>query len=193
MSTDDWIAIATMLLFGATLFGAFLVLAEVKSGHEENQAAHIENQAAHIRAKKQATLNYYTQTLDRLFKLQSELHFPHDRDGDAIAVILKEIKENPDSDESVDRTNKIHSYLAFWELTAVAIKQEVFDEEFFRDILETHFLLLEKHYRPFMQDARKKHGKNTENLYIKIAELAEDWNRQASASLGADAMGRPEA
>jgi hypothetical protein len=39
MSTDDWIAIATMLLFGATLFGAFLVLAEVKSGHEENQAA----------------------------------------------------------------------------------------------------------------------------------------------------------
>jgi uncharacterized protein DUF4760 len=185
MSTDDWIAIGTMLLFGATLFGAFLVLAEVKNGHEENQAAH-------VRAKKQATLNYYTQTLDRLFKLQSDLHFPHDRDGDAIALILKEIKESPDSEESVNRSTQIHSYLAFWELTAVAIKQEVFDEEFFRDILETHFLLLEKHYRPFMQDARRKHGKNTENLYIKIRELAADWHRQASASLGDDAMGSPE-
>jgi Domain of unknown function (DUF4760) len=168
---DDWIAIGTLLLFGATLLGAGFVFWELRSGHEETKEAN-------SRTKKQATVDFYTQTLSRIVARETEL--PHDRDGPAIRFMLKDLKDNPYGHGNETLKDKIHSYLAFWELTAVAIKQEVFDQELFQAMLKTHFLQLEEHYRPFIEDARNEYGANGKELYVQLQDLADSWRRPAT-------------
>jgi hypothetical protein len=172
VSADDLIAIGTLLLFGATLLGAGFVFWELRSGHKETRDAN-------IRTKKQATVDFYTQTLSRIVDREAEL--PPDRDGPAIRFMLERLKDNPYGHGNEALKDKIHSYLAFWELTAVAIKQEVFDQELFQDMLKTHFLQLEEHYRPFIEDARNEYGANGKELYVQFEELAAKWRRPAAA------------
>jgi Domain of unknown function (DUF4760) len=167
MSADDWLAIGTMLLFGATLLGAIFVLIELRNGHREAREAN-------IRAKKQATVTFYTQTLERRINWQSDL--PHDRDATAVATLLRGLTEDPHSEQSVDLKNKIHSYLGFWELTAVALRHNVFDEELFQDILKTHFLQVQEHYQPFIEAARTEFGAKGQRLYVEMQNLAADWS-----------------
>lgn len=167
MSADGWIAIWTMLLFGATLLGAIFVLMELRSGHQETKKAN-------IRAKKQATVSFATQTLDRRIYWQSDL--PHPRDRAAIESMLKELKKNPDSEDSKARRNRIRSYLGFWELTAVALEHDVFDVELFHDMLKTHFLQVVRNYRPFIDDARAEFGDDSKQLYVEMTKLADDWS-----------------
>ena len=140
---------------------------ELRSGHKEAKEAH-------DRARRQATIEFYTQTLERRISWE-ESDLPYIRDAGAVELMLKKLKENPHSDESEKRKRQIRSYLGFWELTAVAIIREVFDDEIFRDMLETHFLLVEKHYHPFMVEAREERGGDTGQLYMKMEELATKW------------------
>jgi Domain of unknown function (DUF4760) len=167
VNADDWIALGTILLFGATLLGALFVLIELRSGHTEAKEAH-------DRARRQATINFYTQTLERRISWE-ESDLPYIRNAGAVELMLKELKENPHSDESEKRKKQIRSYLGFWELTAVAIIRDVFDEEIFRDMLETHFLQVEKHYHPFIVEVREERGGDTGQLYTKMEELATKW------------------
>jgi len=168
MKADDWIAIGTILLFGATLLGASFVFMELRSGHREAKGAH-------DRARRQATIDFYTRTLEQRISWE-ESDLPYIRNAEAVDLMLKKLEEDPHSDESEKRKKQLRSYLGFWELTAVAIIREVFDEEIFRDMLETHFLLVEKRYRSFMDEARNERGSDTEQLYVKMKELAARWN-----------------
>jgi hypothetical protein len=166
MSADDWIAIGTILLFLATLLGAIFVLVELRNGHNEAKDAN-------SRAKKQATVDFYTQTLERRISWQQD--FWHDRDAHAVGQMLARLKADPDSAESKTRRDRINSYLGFWELTAIAIKHEVFDENFFKDMLMTHFLQVEEHYRTFIYEARNEFGENGRQLYVEMEALAAAW------------------
>jgi Domain of unknown function (DUF4760) len=172
MTPDQWIAFWTMLLFSATLLGAIFVLVELRNGHRENKAAN-------SRAKKQATVDFYTQTLERRINWQMDL--PLGRDRKAVELVLGQLKENPQSEEIKLLKNKIHAYLGFWELTAVAIRHDVFDEALFQDILKTHFLQVEEHYRPFMTDARNEIGENGTQLYVQFEQLAAEWRGEVLA------------
>lgn len=172
MSADDWIAVGTMFLFAATLLGAFLALTALRSGLNETKKAN-------TRAKKQATVDFAVQTLDRRIYWQSDL--PHPRDAEAIGLMPRELQENPDTEDCKDRKNKIRSYLGFWELTAVALRHDVFDEKLFQDMLRTHFLQVVKNYRPFIDYARKEFGDASKELYVVMVDLAADWDNLAPA------------
>jgi hypothetical protein len=173
MSADDWIAIGTMFLFGATLLGAFFALAELRNGLEETKKAN-------IRAKKQATVDFAIQTLDRRIYWQSDL--PHPRDAESIRLLLKQLKEDPGSEDSRERKNKLRSYLGFWEVTAVALSHNVFDQNLFQDMMKTHFLLVVKNYRPFIEDARKEFGDDSKELYVVMLKLAAGWGAPGPGS-----------
>lgn len=167
MSADGWTAIATWALFSATLLGAILVIVTLNSSRKETKRAN-------DRIKKQATVNFYAGSLERRISWQSD--FPHPRESKAIALMLERLKDQPLSQESIELKSKIHAYLAFWELTAVALNNDVFDEKLFQDLLKGHFLALEENYRPFIEDAWVEFDDEDKKLYENIEQLAKAWN-----------------
>jgi uncharacterized protein DUF4760 len=170
MSAGNWTALGTMLLFSATLLGATFVLLELRGGNKDVREAN-------SRAKKQATVNFYTQTLERRINWQSDL--PSDRDSSAVDLMIRDLIGSPQDKEKKARKAAIHSYLAYWELTAVAIRHDVFDEELFKDILMTRFLQVEQNYRPFVKAARAELGDSGTQLYVQLEKLAAEWRDPA--------------
>jgi hypothetical protein len=166
MKPDGWTALGTWALFGATLLGAVLVIVTLNSSRRETKRAN-------SRIKKQATVNFYADTLERRINWQSD--FPHPRQSEAIALMLNRLKQQPLSQENILLKNKIHSYLAFWELTAVALSHNVFDRDLFQDLLKGHFLAVEENYRPFIEDARLELKDKDNKLYAEIQDLARAW------------------
>jgi hypothetical protein len=166
MNADDWTAVATIALFSATLLGAIFVWLELNTGRKESAEAH-------SRARKQATIDFYIQTLERRIRWRSSFQDDYDRDG--LRSTIEQLAADPDSAQNEKRIKQIKEYMAFWELTAIAITNDVYDEDLFRVMLRSRFLNIAENYRPFMDYARKERGDNTKRLYVNLQELAADW------------------
>jgi hypothetical protein len=166
MNADDWTAVATIALFSATLLGAIFVWLELNTGRKESAEAH-------SRTRRQATIDFYIQTLERRIRWRSD--FPDDYDRDALHSTFEHLAADPYSTDNEESIKQIKEYMAFWELTAIAITNDVYDEDLFRVMLRSRFLNIAENYRPFMDYARKERGDNTKRLYVNLQELAADW------------------
>jgi hypothetical protein len=175
ITADAWIAIATFLLFTATALGALFVLWELHNSRREAEKGHREAEEERRRVRKQATITFYTQTLERLSAWQAS--HPPDWDKAAIDAMLEKLADDT-STHGYELNNEIHSYLAFWELTATALNHEVFDEELFKDLLKRHFLALRENYRPFIDKARNEKAPSGGQLYVQIERLARKLEEQ---------------
>lgn len=175
-TAEDWTAIGTMLLFFATVVGALFLLLELNRGRIENKQASRQSEEANLRTKKQATVSFYADTLERLSEW--EIVLPPDRDGAGVNLFLKLLNDKENNSERQKIEAVVRSYLGFWELAATAVKHGVFDVDLFKDLSEGHLIALVDNWEPFIKSTREEitaAGGDGSRLYIELETLASKW------------------
>lgn len=114
------------------------------------------------RQKKQATIDFYVQTLEARSQFSSEL--PPDRDATAV----KEFLSRCGNEENVAET--VNGYLGYWELLAAAANEEIIDRDTLALIARTRIVSIVDNYGEYIKAERKRLQVPT--IYEQLTELA---------------------
>lgn len=130
----------------------------------------IQLHADHSRRRKQATVDFYQQTLERRHSMQVEL--PSDQDGAAIGEYLEPILNHGQAREAHQRRRHIQQYLGYWELLAAAANADVLDAKLLTRIASSHISDIRSGYSPYIEWARKESGQDS--LYRELTSLVDE-------------------
>jgi len=144
-----WAAVA------ATALGAAAVFLQLR---EVAKRASID----YSRQKKQATIDFYVQTLEARSQFGSEL--PPDRDAKAIKEFLSRCGNEEDVAETVN------GYLGYWELLAAAANEEIIDRDTIALIARTRIVSIVDNYGEYIKAERKR--LQVPAIYEQLTELA---------------------
>jgi hypothetical protein len=181
MSTEDHIALATYLL--ASLTGLLAVVTGVSAFFLWAQLRAARRDASEVaaRERRQATMQFFADTLD--IRRTMPLPLPEDRDRDGIARLLRRLEQ--DTPETRRERALLNEYLAWWELTATSINDEVqvFDPRLLELFANGRLIAVWTNYRPFIEVERARH--QDPELYDQLEMLAARWSRANAARLAA--------
>lgn len=118
-----------------------------------------------LRIKRQATIDFYMATVERVAEWRSIL--PDDWDGPAITAYMKSLYSGQRDKEKM---LVLASYLAFWEALAVAIRAGIYDLAVFDSIAGSRILNICDNYQGFFVARRKEVG--TDLAYVNLEWLA---------------------
>ena len=120
-----------------------------------------------LRLKRQATIDFYMSTTERVAAWRSSL--PDDWDKREIDAYTKSVYGQRDK----EKTLVLASYLGFWEALGVAIRAEIYDLAVFDSIAGSRILNICENYQEFFVARRKEVGSDLayKNLEWLGAEL----------------------
>jgi hypothetical protein len=186
VTAEEHVATATYLLAGLT--GLLAVVTGVSAGFLWAQLRAARRDAAEIaaRERRQATMQFFADTLDIRRTLPLEL--PEDRDQQGIARLLADI--HADTADARRRRAMLNEYLAWWELTATSVHDDVgvFDPRLLQLFASGRLYAVWTNYRPFIEEQREQYGDR--ELYDQLEALALRWG---GAAVGAPQVARPAA
>lgn len=117
----------------------------------------------HDRRRKQATLDFYTATLEKRAALRDLL--PYDRDADAIRDLIRDIKSEDDG-----RGKEITNYLSLFEGLAAGVNSGVYDLDTIERVAGGRIRAIAHNYKSWI-DSRRAMFDNP-NLYEELDHLA---------------------
>jgi hypothetical protein len=171
VSAEEHVAAATYLL--ASLTGLLALVTAVSAGFLWAQLRAARRDAAEIaaRERRQATMQFFADTLD--IRRTMPLDLPEDRDTEGIARLLGEVRGG--SPEARHRRSLLNEYLAWWELTATSIHDDVgvFDPRLLELFASGRLGAVWTNYRPFILEQRAEYGDPT--LYDQLEAVAVRW------------------
>ncbi len=171
MTAEEHVATATYLL--AALTGLLAVVTAVSAGFLWAQLRAARRDAAEIvaRERRQATMQFFADTLD--IRRSMPLELPEDRDAEGIARLLAEIRGT--SPEAQRKRAHLNEYLAWWELTATSVHGDVavFDPRLLELFASGRLAAVWRNYRPFIEEQRKAYGER--GLYEQLEAVAVRW------------------
>lgn len=171
MTAEEHVATATYLL--AALTGFLAVVTAVSAGFLWAQLRAARRDAAEVagRERRQATMQFFADTLDIRRSMPFDL--PEDRDAEGVATLLAEVRGT--SPEALRRRALLHEYLAWWELTATSIHPDVavFDPRLLELFASGRLVAVWTNYRPFVLEQRQQYG--DPGLYEQLERVAASW------------------
>jgi hypothetical protein len=171
VTAEEHVATATYLLAGLT--GLLAVVTGVSAGFLWAQLRAARRDAAEVaaRERRQATMQFFADTLD--IRRTMPLDLPEDRDAAGIERLLKEIHEP--TPEAGRRRALLNEYLAWWELTATSIHEDVsvFDPRLLELFANGRLGAVWRNYRPFVLEEREQHG--DPGIYDQLEAVAKRW------------------
>jgi hypothetical protein len=170
VSVDEHIATATYLLAGLTGLLALVTGVSAAFLWAQLRAARHDAQAIELRERRQATMQFFADTLD--IRRTMPLDLPEDRDQAGIARLIQRVQG--DSEDHRERS-LLNEYLAWWELTASSIHDEVqvFDPRLLELFANGRLIAVWRNYEPFIQAERQRYGEP--GLYEELEHLAKRW------------------
>lgn len=122
------------------------------------------------RQKKQATIDFYVQTLEARSKFGSEL--PPDRKASEIKAFLLRFA----NEESV--AEAVSGYLGYWELLAGAANEGIIDKDVVALIARTRIISIADNYGEYI--ARERKRIHVPGLYEELTSLAAHFKSSGS-------------
>jgi hypothetical protein len=119
----------------------------------------------HDRRQKQATIDFYAVTLDKMAELRAVL--PYDRDEAGVQDMLSRVKGE---DDQVGKA--ITEYLSLFELLATGVRTGVFDLSVLERAAGGRIRAIASHYRPWIQQRRELF--DNPHLYEELEQLASE-------------------
>lgn len=172
VSAEEHLVAATYLLAGLT--GLLAVVTGVSAGFlwAQLRAARHDAQAVERREMRQATMQFFADTLD--IRRTMPLELPEDRDRAGIARLVSRVQG--DSEEAQRDRSLLNEYLAWWELTASSINDEVqvFDPGLLHLFASGRLVAVWMNYEPFIQAERKRNS--DPDLYEQLEIVAKRWS-----------------
>ena len=123
-------------------------------------------------------MQFFADTLD--IRRTMPLDLPEDRDQAGIARLIKRVQG--DSDDARRERALLNEYLAWWELTASSINDEVqvFDPRLLELFAIGRLNAVWTNYEPFVQAERQLYGEP--GLYKELENLAKRWAAGTTSS-----------
>ena len=117
VTAEEHVATATYLLAGLT--GLLALVTGVSAAFLWAQLRAARHDAAEVaaRERRQATMQFFADTLE--IRRTMALDLPEDRDAEGIARLIESVRG--DSDEARHRRTMLNEYLSWWELTATCL------------------------------------------------------------------------
>ena len=157
-----WTTIIGLVINGIGLvFIAVQVVLARRQLRENNDLSTKEN----LRIKRQATIDFYMATVEKVAAWRSIL--PDDWDGPGIDTYTKSLYSGRRDKEKM---LVLAGYLAFWEALAVAIRAGIYDLAVFNSIAGSRILNICDNYRNFFVARRKEVG--SDQAYVNLEWLA---------------------
>ncbi len=122
------------------------------------------NREDHDRRKKQATVDFWVQTLERRHAIVQQL--TSDRNGQGLKKYLKHLGHE---DNAEVRT--VHRFLSLYELLAAAANTDVFDLEVLSRIAGRHVIATADTYRAWILERREQ--RESPRMFSDLLELAD--------------------
>jgi hypothetical protein len=171
VTAEEHVATATYLL--AALTGLLAVVTAVSAGFLWAQLRAARRDAAEVaaRERRQATMQFFADTLD--IRRSMPLDLPEDRDAEGIARLLAEVHDA--SPEAHRKRALLNEYLAWWELTATSVHGDVavFDPRLLELFASGRLTAVWRNYQPFIEEQRKEYGEP--GLYEQLEQVATHW------------------
>jgi len=135
------------------------------------RAARHDAQAIEMRERRQATMQFFADTLD--IRRTMPLELPEDRDKAGITRLIQRVRS--ESEDARHERALLNEYLAWWELTASSIHGEVqvFDPRLLELFASSRLVAVWTNYEPFIQAERQRYG--DPDLYVELEHLAQRW------------------
>jgi hypothetical protein len=171
VSVDEHIAAATYLLAGLTGLLALVTGISAAFLWAQLRAARRDAQAIEMRERRQATMQFFADTLD--IRRTIALELPEDRDQAGITRLIQRVQS--ESDDAQRERALLNEYLAWWELTASSIHEQVqvFDPSLLELFASGRLVAVWMNYQPFIQAERQRYG--DPGLYEELEHLAMRW------------------
>ena len=183
MSAEEHVAVATYLLAGLT--GLLAIVTGVSAGFlwAQLRAVRRDAQAVERRERRQATMQFFADTLD--IRRTMPLELPEDRDRAGVSRLIQRVQA--DSKQAQRDRSLLNEYLAWWELTASSINDEVqvFDPRLLQLFASGRLIAVWTNYQPFIQAERKRNC--DPGLYDQLEIVAKRW-RGALLTGGAEPL-----
>lgn len=171
VSAEEHVAVATYLLAGLT--GLLAIVTGVSAGFlwAQLRAVRHDAQAVERRERRQATMQFFADTLD--IRRTMPLELPEDRDRAGVARLIQRVQA--DSEQGQRDRALLNEYLAWWELTASSINDEVqvFDPRLLQLFASGRLIAVWTNYQPFIQAERKRNSEP--GLYDQLEIVAKRW------------------
>src|SRR4051794_13935596 len=177
VTAEEHVAAATYLL--ASLTGLVALVTGVSAGFLWAQLRAARRDAALIaaRERRQATMQFFADTLD--IRRTMPLELPEDRDGEGVARLLADLRSG--SPGARRRRALLNEYLGWWELTATSIHEDVavFDARLLELFASGRLIAVWTNYRPFILEQRKQYA--DPELFDQLEAVAARWSASAGA------------
>ena len=128
----------------------------------------------HERRQKQATIDFYAVTLDKMAELRNTL--PYDRDLAGIQDMLSRVNGE---DDEVGKA--VTEYLSLFELLATGVRTGVFDLSVLERAAGSRIRAIASHYRPWIKQRRELF--DNPHLYEELEQLAKEVEDQRKLRL----------
>ena len=171
VTAEDHVATATYLLAGLT--GLLAVVTGVSALFLWAQLRAARRDAAEVaaRERRQATMQFFADTLD--IRRTMPLELPEDRDVESIGRLIVDVRGG--SAGARRRRALLNEYLAWWELTATSINNDVavFDPRLLQLFASGRLGAVWNNYRPFIMEERQAYG--DPGIYDQLEAVAVRW------------------
>lgn len=128
------------------------------------------------RLKRQATIDFYMSTLDRLAEWRAKL--PDDWETEAVSLYIERIyRPNGKAKRRI-----LASYLGYFETIAMAVRSEIYDLEVLNGIAGSRIASIATNYQPFFDRRRKEVGASTAYENLEWLGKRMNWLRNPSNS-----------
>jgi hypothetical protein len=176
VTPEEHVAVATYLLAGLTGFLALVTAVSAAFLWAQLRAARHDAGDVSARERRQATMQFFAETLD--IRRTMPLELPEDRDRAGIAQLLNRLEGT--SPEIRRERSLLNEYLAWWELTATSINPEVnvFDPRLLELFANGRLIAVWNNYRPFILAEREWHGEP--DLFSELEAVANQWQANGS-------------
>jgi len=158
---DSWISVAGVLVNGVGIgFVAFQVILARRQLREGQRAEKRE----YDRLKRQATVDYITQSRGLTWELRAKL--PNDFDPESVARYVEEAYATGDQ----ARLACLSTYLGHYESLAVGVANGTYDLATTDSLIGARMIRVAQTYQPYLQEVRRRTG--ADSLYIELEWLA---------------------
>jgi hypothetical protein len=161
VQVDSWISVVGVLVNGVGIgFVAFQVILARRQLRDGQRAEKRE----YDRLKRQATVDYVTQSRGLTWELRAKL--PNDFDAEAVARYVEEAYATGDR----TRLACLSTYLGHYESLAVGVANGTYDLPTTDSLIGARMIRVAETYQPYIQEVRRR--TDAASLYIELEWLA---------------------